>query len=139
MNGTSPLTGVGQALGLTVVLDPARADYTTSAGEQSWGGVASTVFWADPVLDLTVVFMTQVLPATALSIRNHLHQLIYRAVLPFRPERRVNGHAVPAAPNRPGGGPGPILHWAGGFQHDKVRRRPPVTLTYCGACPWRLR
>jgi CubicO group peptidase (beta-lactamase class C family) len=81
MISASPLAGVGQALGMTVVLDPVRAGYATSAGELSWGGAASTVFWADPALGLSVVVMTQVLPAAALPIRNKLHQLVHQAIL----------------------------------------------------------
>jgi hypothetical protein len=50
MISASPLAGVGQALGMTVVLEPVRVGYATSAGELSWGGAASTVFWVDPAL-----------------------------------------------------------------------------------------
>lgn len=81
MNAESPLAGVGQGLGLSVVLDPVRAGFLTSPGEFGWGGAASTVFWVDPELELVVVFMTQVLPAVALPIRNLLHQLVHQAVL----------------------------------------------------------
>ena len=81
MLSASPLAGVGQALGLTVVIDPVRAGYATSAGELSWGGAAGTLFWADPALGLSVVMMTQVLPATALPIRNKLHQLVHQAIV----------------------------------------------------------
>ena len=81
MNAESPLAGVGQGLGMSVVLDPVRAGYPTSPGEFGWGGAASTVFWVDPELELVVVFMTQVLPAAMLPIRNLLHQLVHQAVL----------------------------------------------------------
>lgn len=77
----SPLDGVGQALGMSVVIDPVRAGLLSSAGEFGWGGAASTVFWVDPELELVLVFMTQVLPAAALPIRNLLHQLVGQAVL----------------------------------------------------------
>jgi CubicO group peptidase (beta-lactamase class C family) len=53
MNAESPLSGVGQGLGLSVLLDPALAGYPGSPGEFGWGGAASTVFWADPALDLS--------------------------------------------------------------------------------------
>jgi CubicO group peptidase (beta-lactamase class C family) len=77
----SPLEGVGQALGMSVMIDPVRAAILSSPGEFGWGGAASTVFWVDPELELVVVFMTQVLPAVALPIRNLLHQLVQQAVL----------------------------------------------------------
>jgi CubicO group peptidase (beta-lactamase class C family) len=76
----SPLSGVGQGLGLSVLLDPALAGYAGSPGEFGWGGAASTVFWVDPALELVVVFMTQALPAAALPIRSKLHQLVMRAL-----------------------------------------------------------
>jgi CubicO group peptidase (beta-lactamase class C family) len=81
MNAESPLAGVGHGLGVSVVLDPVRAGYFTSAGEFGWGGAASTVFWVDPALDLVVVFMTQALPAVSLPIRNKLHQLVHQAIV----------------------------------------------------------
>ncbi len=81
INAESPLPGVGQGLGVSVVLDPVRAGYLTSPGEAGWGGAASTVFWIDPVQDLVVVFMTQVLPSAGLPIRNKLHQLVHQALL----------------------------------------------------------
>jgi CubicO group peptidase (beta-lactamase class C family) len=80
MNAESPLSGVGQGLGLSVLLDPALAGYPGTPGEFGWGGAASTVFWADPARDLVVVFMTQALPASALPIRGKLHQLVTRAL-----------------------------------------------------------
>jgi CubicO group peptidase (beta-lactamase class C family) len=80
MNAESPLAGVGQGFGLSVVLDPVRTGYLTSPGEAGWGGAASTVFWADPALHMLVVFMTQVLPSAALPIRSKLHQLVHQAL-----------------------------------------------------------
>jgi CubicO group peptidase (beta-lactamase class C family) len=76
-----PLAGVGQGFGMSVVIDPGRAGIRTTAGEFGWGGAASTVFWVDPQLELVVVFMTQVLPAPALPIREALHHLVRQAVL----------------------------------------------------------
>jgi CubicO group peptidase (beta-lactamase class C family) len=81
MNAESPLGGVGQGLGVSVVLDPVRAGYLTSPGEAGWGGAASTVFWADPAQDLLVVFMTQALPSAGLPIRGKLHQLVHQAIV----------------------------------------------------------
>jgi CubicO group peptidase (beta-lactamase class C family) len=81
MNATAPLRGLGQGLGMSVVLDQVRAGYASSPGELSWGGAASTVFWVDPELSLVVVVLTQVLPAGMLPIRNMLHQLVHQALL----------------------------------------------------------
>ncbi len=80
MNAESALDGVGQGLGISVVLDPARAGYPASPGEAGWGGAAGTVFWVDPAQHLLVVFMTQALPSAARPIRNTLHQLVHQAI-----------------------------------------------------------
>ncbi|HEY8540125.1 MAG TPA: serine hydrolase domain-containing protein, partial [Steroidobacteraceae bacterium] len=51
--------GVGFGLGFAVTLDPARALLPGTAGDISWGGMASTYFWVDPREELIVIFMTQ--------------------------------------------------------------------------------
>ena len=56
--------GVGFGLGVSVTDRPGRAKVPGSVGDYGWGGAASTSFWVDPVQDLAVVFMTQLLPAT---------------------------------------------------------------------------
>src|SRR5260370_34382689 len=63
MNAESPLAGVGQGLGMSMVLDPVRVGYLTSAGEFGWGGAGSTAFCGDPALGLAVVVLTHALPA----------------------------------------------------------------------------
>lgn len=73
--------GVGFGLGFAVVMDPAAYKVISSAGEFSWGGMASTAFWVDPVEDLTVVFMTQVMPSSTYPIRPELRQLVYQALV----------------------------------------------------------
>ncbi len=81
MKTESPTAGVGQGLGVSVVLDPIRSRVPSGVGEFGWGGAASTVFWVDPELEMVVVFMTQVLPSVALPIRGLLHQLVGQAVI----------------------------------------------------------
>jgi CubicO group peptidase (beta-lactamase class C family) len=77
----TPFDGIGFGLGFSVVLDPVKTRYLTSIGEFGWGGAASTVFWVDPVDDLTVVFLTQLLPSSTYPIRPQLRQLIYSALI----------------------------------------------------------
>ena len=55
--------GVGFGLGVWVMGDPARAGLSGSPGDYGWGGVASTVFWVDPVQDIIVLFLTQLSPS----------------------------------------------------------------------------
>ena len=73
--------GVGFGLGFAVVQDAPRTLVPCSDGEFYWGGAASTAFWVDPAEDLSVVFMTQVLPSSAYPIRRELRTLVYSALI----------------------------------------------------------
>jgi CubicO group peptidase (beta-lactamase class C family) len=73
--------GVGFGLGFAVVQDAPRTLVPCSDGEFYWGGAASTAFWVDPAEDLSVVFMTQVLPSSAYPIRRELRTLVYSALV----------------------------------------------------------
>ena len=77
----TPFDGVGFGLGFAVTLDPAATRTTSSRGEFSWGGAASTAFWVDPVEDITAVFMTQLLPSSTYPMRSQLRQLVYSALV----------------------------------------------------------
>jgi CubicO group peptidase (beta-lactamase class C family) len=77
----SPFTGVGFGLGFSVVLDPVAGRTPSTAGEMAWGGAASTAFWVDQAEELTVVFLTQVLPSSTYPIRSQLRQLVYQALV----------------------------------------------------------
>lgn len=77
----TPFHGVGFGLGFAVVLDPVRYGPPTGRGEFGWGGAASTVFWVDPVEDLAVVLLTQLMPPPALPIRPTLRQLVAQAIV----------------------------------------------------------
>lgn len=74
------MTGVGFGLGGSVVLDPALSHAPGSVGDFSWGGIASTVFWTDPVLDLTAIFLTQLTPSSAYPARPELKALVHAAI-----------------------------------------------------------
>lgn len=73
--------GKGFGLGFAVVEDPVAGKIPTSAGEFSWGGLASTAFWADPAEELSVVFLTQLIPSSTHPIRSQLRQLVYQALV----------------------------------------------------------
>ena len=73
--------GVGFGLGFSVTIDPVKGEVPMSAGEYGWGGAASTTFWVDPVEDITVVFMTQLLPSSTHPIRSQLKQLVSQAIV----------------------------------------------------------
>ena len=54
-------TGCGFGLGFAVVTDVAETHSLGSEGTYSWGGLASTTFWIDPVEDLIGILMTQLI------------------------------------------------------------------------------
>jgi len=74
--------GIGFGLGVGVTLDPAKVGIPGTAGEFTWGGVASTTFFVDPKEDMAVVFMTQVILDTPqrVRLRRDLRTLIYSAM-----------------------------------------------------------
>lgn len=71
--------GVGFGLGFAVNTNPARCLIPGSAGDFSWGGMASTYFWIDPREQLIVIFMTQLIPSTIYNVRRELRTLVYSA------------------------------------------------------------
>ncbi len=76
-----PFAGIGFGLGVSVLLDPAKARILGSPGEYAWGGMASTAFWADPAEDMIVLLLTQLMPSSAYPIRRELRVLTYQALL----------------------------------------------------------
>lgn len=75
-----PMEGMGFGLGGAVVLDAGRARVPGSVGDFSWGGMASTFFWVDPVEDLSVVFFTQLSPSSSYPTRPQLKALVHAAL-----------------------------------------------------------
>ena len=77
----STYTGIGFGLGFSVMLDPAKAYIAGTPGEYAWGGAASTAFWIDPVEDMAVVLLTQLMPSSTYPIRRELRVLTYQAII----------------------------------------------------------
>jgi len=74
--------GIGFSIGCGVTVDTRKTHIPGSEGEYFWGGAAATAFWIDPVEDMTVVFMTQVMGTEArLSLRRDLRTLAYSAII----------------------------------------------------------
>ena len=70
--------GLGFGLGFSVVTDSAKAMSPSMPGEYSWGGMASTAFWVSPEDDdLIVIFMTQLMPSAATSVRRGIRAVIH--------------------------------------------------------------
>jgi CubicO group peptidase (beta-lactamase class C family) len=76
----SAYEGVGFGLGFANSLDPVRTGHPGSVGNYFWGGLASTLFWVDPVEELVVIFMTQLVPSRTFNFRGQLENIIYGAL-----------------------------------------------------------
>ena len=74
-------TGVGFGLGFAVNMSPAQSKLSASVGDFSWGGMASTYFWCDPSEEMSVVFLTQLLPSSSWPNRKELRALVYQAII----------------------------------------------------------
>jgi CubicO group peptidase (beta-lactamase class C family) len=72
--------GVGFGLGFASSLDEVGAG-GLGAGDFYWGGAASTIFWVDQKEDLSVVFMTQLMPSGTFNFRGQLKSLVYSAII----------------------------------------------------------
>jgi CubicO group peptidase (beta-lactamase class C family) len=72
--------GIGFGLGFATRIDSARNASLGSVGDYFWGGMASTLFWVDPVEDLVVVYMTQLMPSGTFNFRGQLQSIIYSAI-----------------------------------------------------------
>lgn len=77
----TPYEGTGFGLGFSVKTDVARSQTIGSTGEYGWGGMASTNFFIDPVEDLVMIFMTQLIPSSTYALRQELRALVYGALV----------------------------------------------------------
>jgi CubicO group peptidase (beta-lactamase class C family) len=72
--------GVGFGLGFASTMGQVETG-SLGVGDYYWGGAASTIFWVDPKEDLTVVFMTQLMPSGTFNFRGQLKSLIYSTIV----------------------------------------------------------
>jgi len=72
--------GVGFGLGCATVLDSVTSG-SIVAGDFYWGGAASTIFWVDQEEDLSLVFMTQLMPSGAFNFRGQLKSIVYSSIV----------------------------------------------------------
>ncbi|MEM7088446.1 MAG: serine hydrolase domain-containing protein [Pseudomonadota bacterium] len=75
------MEGMGFGIGGAVILNPGRVGVPGSVGDYSWGGMASTYFWIDPVNALTGVFFTQLSPSSSYPSRAELKALVHAAMM----------------------------------------------------------
>jgi CubicO group peptidase (beta-lactamase class C family) len=76
----SPNRGVGFGLGFASVIDPVVAG-VMGGGDYYWGGAASTLFLVDPREEISLVFMTQLMPSSTYNFRGQLKNIIYSAIV----------------------------------------------------------
>jgi CubicO group peptidase (beta-lactamase class C family) len=72
--------GIGFGLGFACNIDPAATMIPGSKGEFYWGGMYSTAFLVDPVEDLIMIFMTQLMPSSTYPIRREIRTMMYAAL-----------------------------------------------------------
>src|SRR5689334_10027796 len=72
--------GVGFGLGFASTQGVVETG-ALGVGDYYWGGAASTIFFVDPKEDLTMVFMTQLMPSGTFNFRGQLKSLIYSAIV----------------------------------------------------------
>ena len=72
-------TGCGFGLGFAVVTDVADTHALGSLGTYSWGGLASTTFWIDPIEELIGILMTQLIGDA--SFHAQFRVLTYQAII----------------------------------------------------------
>ena len=83
-NGEQPtlggrLNGFGFGLGFGLVTDTSAGGVMGSVGEFNWGGAAGTVFWIDPVEELVVIGMVQLMGSPH-PFRSDLKVATYQAI-----------------------------------------------------------
>merc|ERR1711865_423424 len=81
--------GIGFGLGFSTILDSVKCGLNCGEGTFGWGGLAGTWFYCDPVEQLVVIFMTQVIginplvtPTRTLSINVVSGAIVDGAVRP---------------------------------------------------------
>lgn len=74
------MDGIGFGLGFAVLLDPTVAQIIGTPGEYYWGGAASTAFFVSPEDELSLIFLTQLMPSGTYPFRRELRAVTYQAI-----------------------------------------------------------
>jgi CubicO group peptidase (beta-lactamase class C family) len=72
--------GQGFGLGFSTTEDLGASGSMGSIGVYGWGGAYHTTYWVDPVEELVVTYMTQLLPASGADDTQQLRVAIYAAL-----------------------------------------------------------
>ena len=71
-----PTKGMGHSLAGSVIIKP-NIDFPSNINDFGWGGMGSNYFWIDFDRDLSVVFMTQLIPSSSYPNRKELKYLLF--------------------------------------------------------------
>ena len=71
----------GFGLGFWIVTDLGERGTLGSVGEYGWGGAYHSTYWVDPLEELVVVYLTQIIPATGLDDYAKLRSGVYQAII----------------------------------------------------------
>ena len=74
------MAGIGFGLGFATTIDSAATMTPCSTGDFYWGGMYSTAFFVDPVEDIIMIFMTQLMPSSTYPVRREIKTMIYSAL-----------------------------------------------------------
>lgn len=72
--------GTGFGLGFGTTIDSAATMIPCSTGDFYWGGMFSTAFFVDPVEDIIMIFMTQLMPSSTYPVRREIKTMLYGAM-----------------------------------------------------------
>lgn len=74
------MAGIGFGLGFATTIDSAATLTPCSTGDFYWGGMYSTAFFVDPVEDIIMIFMTQLMPSSTYPVRREIKTMIYSSL-----------------------------------------------------------
>jgi CubicO group peptidase (beta-lactamase class C family) len=69
--------GFGIDFAVRTALPKTKDENNGVVGEFFWDGAMSTLFWVDPVNDLTAVLFTQLLPYDKVKLHNSFRDAVY--------------------------------------------------------------
>lgn len=72
--------GAGFGLGFATTIDSAATGVMGSNGDFYWGGMFSTAFFVDPVEEVIMIFMTQLMPSNIYPVRREIKTMLYAAL-----------------------------------------------------------
>jgi len=73
--------GEGFGLGFSVLEDVGARGTPGSVGELGWGGAYHSTYWIDPIEELVVVHLTQLIPTGDVDDQQKVRALIYQAIV----------------------------------------------------------